>query len=487
MSPKGFIHHAMRRLVWPLLLNATAPILPTVKEEDVLRKRRKLEKASESDSISENAKDEDGVTESPECHRDEYQVELDVNRSFVHLPIDEHRDRLRKQLSELIVTTLRKYPALNYFQGYHDIISIILIVSEDDMDLAYRMTFKLSLFHIRDSMMTGLDPALGYLRLLKRILAKADPTLAAAVEQASSLPYFSLSWVLTLMAHDLTSVDIVSRIFDFLLAHNPAMVSYLSAAIVMAKKDELDQLDPDVANDPATLHTVLGKLPPLTAEPPLTMLQSPSRSVPSSPRQSFSSTLVSLLDSSNLPSNYSTSSLSSLADPDVNVPAYRHSLPTGSGRSRQSKRPVSVESLFQTTTELYAKYPLDYPGIDADTIFGPKSAVYTWSNRDLSESEAEQIVQEGTDVIIVETLDTDKDGLGRFPISDKLTRQQRVLQIRYVIHKVFVVHRRATFFTFIGIAGAILALSLRDHSHLQLGSRNWLRENWLVKWCMGKL
>lgn len=61
--------------------------------------------------------------------------------------------------------------------------SIILLVSEDDMDLAYRMTFKLSLFHIRDSMMTGLDPAIGYLRLLKRILAKADPTLAAAVEQ----------------------------------------------------------------------------------------------------------------------------------------------------------------------------------------------------------------------------------------------------------------------------------------------------------------
>ena len=51
------------------------------------------------------------------------------------------------------------------------------------MDLAHRMTAKISLFHIRDSMMTGVDPAIGYLRLLKRILAKADPTLALAVEQ----------------------------------------------------------------------------------------------------------------------------------------------------------------------------------------------------------------------------------------------------------------------------------------------------------------
>lgn len=61
--------------------------------------------------------------------------------------------------------------------------SILLLVSEDDMDLASRLTVRLSLFHIRDSMMSGLDPAIGYLRLLKRILKQADPTLALAVER----------------------------------------------------------------------------------------------------------------------------------------------------------------------------------------------------------------------------------------------------------------------------------------------------------------
>lgn len=182
---------------------------------------------------------------------------------------DETRDKRRIQLSQLIVSTLRQYPALNYFQvrpkvgagrpkltyvkqGYHDVVSILLLVSEDDMDLASRLTVRLSLFHIRDSMMSGLDPAIGYLRLLKRILKQADPILAEAVNmcvgkacwrqqncanmlfdrlRASSLPYFSLSWVLTLLAHDLISVEVTSRIFDFLLAHNPAMVSYLCAAV----------------------------------------------------------------------------------------------------------------------------------------------------------------------------------------------------------------------------------------------------------------
>lgn len=290
------------------------------------------------------------------------------------------------------------------------------------------------------------------------------------------------------MAHDLTSVDIVSRIFDFLLAHNPAMVSYLSAAIVMAKKDELEQLDPDVANDPATLHTVLGKLPPLTVDPPSShSLSSSSRSVPSSPRQSFGSTLVALLDSSHLPPNYSSTSLSSLADPDVNVPAYRHSLPNGNGRSRHAKKPLAIESLFQTANELYAKYPLDHTGIEANTIFGPKSAVFTWSNPSLSEEEAEQIVFEGTDVIIVETIEKDEADLDRFPMGDKLTKRQRHLQIRYIIQKVFVVHRRATFCTLIGLAGALLALYAGNNPYLQLGNKNWIRDNWLVKWCAGKL
>lgn len=70
-----------------------------------------------------------------------------------------------------------------------------------------------------------------FVRLLKRILAQADPALANAVEQAASLPYFSLSWVLTLLSHDLTSMDLTCRIFDFLLSHNPAMVAYLCAAV----------------------------------------------------------------------------------------------------------------------------------------------------------------------------------------------------------------------------------------------------------------
>jgi hypothetical protein len=45
------------------------------------------------------------------------------------------------------------------------------------------------------------------------------------------MPFFALSWALTLLAHDLESVSVIARLFDFLLAHNPSMIIYLVVAV----------------------------------------------------------------------------------------------------------------------------------------------------------------------------------------------------------------------------------------------------------------
>lgn len=99
-----------------------------------------------------------------------------------------------------------------------------------------------------------------YDRLLDRIVAKADPALAEAIQMsvsnplpiatnladvrfsdsAATLPFFSLPWVLTLMSHNLDSLAKISRLFDFLLAHNPAMISYLGAAVGGVISDGVD-------------------------------------------------------------------------------------------------------------------------------------------------------------------------------------------------------------------------------------------------------
>ncbi len=45
------------------------------------------------------------------------------------------------------------------------------------------------------------------------------------------MPYFALSWVLTLFSHDINTLKPAQRIFDFLLARNPAYVVYLGVAV----------------------------------------------------------------------------------------------------------------------------------------------------------------------------------------------------------------------------------------------------------------
>ncbi|KAM0787553.1 hypothetical protein ACM66B_003623 [Microbotryomycetes sp. NB124-2] len=241
---RGFESDKVRRRVWPFLLGCNNTAKGKQKADDL--------------SIT-----------TLEPHPDERQVHLDVIRSFVSYPegiSDRDKDQLRDKLERVIVATLRRYPALQYFQGFHDIATVLLLVLEDQ-DVALRATARMCLHRIRDNMGTGLEPVMGYLRLVRRILRKVDSQLADLVDAAAELPYFSLSWVLTLMSHDLTSLGVIARLFDFLLSHNPAMISYVGAAIILMKKQALLELDSSAADDPAILHHTLSQLPNFVETP----------------------------------------------------------------------------------------------------------------------------------------------------------------------------------------------------------------------------
>jgi hypothetical protein len=55
--------------------------------------------------------------------------------------------------------------------------------------------------------------------------------LKFATFSLANLPYFSLSWILTLLSHDLESLPTIQHVFDFLLTYPPGMVCYLGAAV----------------------------------------------------------------------------------------------------------------------------------------------------------------------------------------------------------------------------------------------------------------
>jgi TBC1 domain family member 20 len=166
----------------------------------------------------------------------------------------------KAKLSDLIVQVLRQHPMLCYFQGYHDIVQVLLLVLGERA--APVAVARISLLRIRDYMLPSLSPALKHLQVLPAILERADPPLAAHL--ARTRPFFALAATLTLYAHDIQEYSDIARLFDFILAHEPVMAIYTFAAIIISRRSELLDISVD---EPEMLHFALSKLPqPLDLE-----------------------------------------------------------------------------------------------------------------------------------------------------------------------------------------------------------------------------
>ena len=160
----------------------------------------------------------------------------------------------------MIVHVLRQHPILCYFQGFHDIVQVFLLVLGEHG--AVPAVARVSLLRIRDYMLPSLSPASKHLRLLPAIMDLVDPKLARHL--SGIRPYFALAATLTLYAHDIQEYSDIARLYDFLLAHEPVLAIYLFAAIILSRRSELLEIS---LEEPEMLHFTLSKLPqPLDLE-----------------------------------------------------------------------------------------------------------------------------------------------------------------------------------------------------------------------------
>lgn len=197
-------------------------------------------------------------------HKDEDQVQLDVDRAFTYYPDHETesaRTLQKSHLSSLILSVLRRHPYLHYFQGYHDICQVLLLVLPPS--LRSPALARLSALRIRDFMLPNLQAAIAQLRLIPDILRVSDPKLWRHLSGITE-PFFALSGTLTMYAHDITTLGEITRLFDVLLAREPVFSVYMFAAIVRSRREELFDTPED---EPEMLHSILSKLPkPLDLE-----------------------------------------------------------------------------------------------------------------------------------------------------------------------------------------------------------------------------
>lgn len=166
----------------------------------------------------------------------------------------------KDELGKLIKQVLRQFPMLCYFQGYHDIVQVLLLVM-GRQNAAPAVT-RLSLFRIRDYMLPSLNPTLKHLHLIPAIIEKSDSELWRHLAHVQ--PFFALAATLTLYAHDIQEYSDIARLFDFLLAWEPVVSIYLFAAIIVSRRKELLEIP---VEDSDMLHFTLSKLPcPLDLE-----------------------------------------------------------------------------------------------------------------------------------------------------------------------------------------------------------------------------
>jgi len=127
----------------------------------------------------------------------------------------------------VIIKVLRAHPMLHYFQGYHDIVQVLLLVL--GADAAVPAVARLSLLHIRDFMLPTMTGTEIHLQLLPAILYAVDPVLCKHL--SATQPFFALAATLTLYAHDIEEYGDIARLFDFLLASPASIPLYLFAVV----------------------------------------------------------------------------------------------------------------------------------------------------------------------------------------------------------------------------------------------------------------
>lgn len=227
---EGLINNEFRSKIWPVLLGIESPV------------NTKLNKSIEKDEEDENEytkSNKDINSLSP--HKDEDQVKKDIDRSFINYPKDITKielESLRLKLNNLIVKVLRNNPKLNYYQGYHDIATIILLVFENDEESAFKFLQHLSLFHLRDHMLPSIESTIDQLHLIYDLIEKTDPLMFKLIKFLD--PSFSISFIISMFCHNIEKFDEILLVWDFIFSENSMiLLIYIFSSILIYYKFEI--------------------------------------------------------------------------------------------------------------------------------------------------------------------------------------------------------------------------------------------------------
>jgi hypothetical protein len=263
-------------------------------------------------------------------------------------------------------------------------------------------------------------------------------------------------------------LDVVSRIFDFLLCHPPVMICYLACAICLTKTEEVEDLVAQAQAEGGEIdldmvHFVMSSLPPLT-------MDSPNES-----RCKAGSEPLSGCDQKRSPDEDPASRPALQADQsedstDIDRPTEDQpeaASVVGDGRQvkqeghGRDKAGVPIEEIIRSALALYEAYPPTDPRLKLDTIMGPMSCIHTWADSRLarlSDHKAHEILDSPLALIVrpAPRLGPRKNklGLARSQFKFSLSKFKKMFKINQSRHR----------FLFLSTSVLIALLALRLYS-----------------------
>eukprot|EP01012_Entosiphon_sulcatum_P044201 TRINITY_DN58789_c0_g1_i1.p1 TRINITY_DN58789_c0_g1~~TRINITY_DN58789_c0_g1_i1.p1 ORF type:complete len:396 (+),score=74.02 TRINITY_DN58789_c0_g1_i1:64-1251(+) len=203
-----------------------------------------------------------GLTEGspwPMC-RERDQVEKDVDRSLWFMR--EEKGLYRQQLGRMINWVLHEEPSACYYQGLHDVASVLLVVCGES--IAAVLLLQLVRSYLAEFVLPDIKGVTNALTLVHVLISLEDPPLAAHLLSADlgDAAHFTLSWVLTWFSHPLDmDIPTACRLFDVFLSTHPLMSVYLAAAVVVHRREAALAAEADFAELYSLLHTLPPGLP----------------------------------------------------------------------------------------------------------------------------------------------------------------------------------------------------------------------------------
>lgn len=168
-------------------------------------------------------------------HRDKSQIAFDVDRSLwsTDVTLDWStalRDSRRLVLSDIINSIVSRNTQLYYYQGYHDIVSMFMLVCEDD-NLAFAISEIVSIHYLSDYMNKNFETFSRIVQLVLAIIQHLDAELFAHFDACKLEPFFSMSWIIAWFSHDVKCLQTIARIFDVIISSHPSFTLYISVAV----------------------------------------------------------------------------------------------------------------------------------------------------------------------------------------------------------------------------------------------------------------